>query len=118
MMAGAAETFVAIIFSVHYIPRTEGPDDGVDWEMPSDGRTVDVKWAEKEHYRLLCDMNSRTRADIYVLVTGERPESLVFRGWATADELHASILPELRPGQGPVYGLTQAQLHPPSTLRR
>jgi hypothetical protein len=55
------------------------------------GNKIDVKYTKIEHGRLLCRFGSNSHASIYVLMTGTFPK-YVYRGFATRDELHASLI--------------------------
>lgn len=86
------------------------------------GKRLDVKWSPRLDGRLIerihRDKHGRTvvpdKADFYVLVVGRGEDEFRCPGWATADELHRSVI-EL--GHGPVYGLRQNQLRPFATLK-
>jgi len=104
-MAGEAERFFAQRFE---LPEPDNlPDRG--WDFKIGGVTIDVKWTDYNDGRLLLKCDSRSRADVYVLVVGKTPQAFRIVGYAYAAKLKAS---QKDLGHGPVYALDQAQLNP------
>lgn len=111
-MAGAAEYLVSLFLGVPFDFRINAPDPGYDFILP-DGRKVDVKWTPRADGKLLCALDARSVgvADLYILVTGDDPKSLVIRGYATSAELLSSVI-HINDKRGDSYGLPQSALHP------
>jgi hypothetical protein len=114
--AKRAEIWFADRFGLPH-PEEDGPRD---WdfrfttsEYPPRLVTIDVKWSDYPRGHLIHRQQSRTRCSHYILVIGEADAwgSSAFRlaGWAYGYELHGSIR-DL--GHGPVYALSQSELHP------
>lgn len=107
MMAGAAEDFACRFFGVFSAKIADGLDAGWDLAL-KDGRRVDVKWTPRDDGHLLCDMESKTKAEVFLLVVGEDPNDLLIAGWATREELFSSVI---NLGYRDTYGLAQDVLH-------
>jgi len=108
MMAGAAEDFACRFFGVYSPKIADGLDAGWDLTL-RDGRRVDVKWTPRDDGHLLCDMESKSKAEVFLLVVGEDPSDFLIAGWASRDRLFSSVI---NLGHGDTFGLAQADLAP------
>jgi hypothetical protein len=86
-----------------------GVNHGPDFHLL--GAFWDIKTTRHKNGKLINPMSKDTTgnwADVYVLVISEFPKMTIV-GWAYANDLRDSVM-DL--GNGPVYGLTQAELKP------
>jgi hypothetical protein len=85
IMSAASERWIAGLLGVP-VANSEVGLSGDKTDIIYCGHNIDVKWTPREDGRLLVKLDNK-KQDIFVLVTGEKVDDFIVRGWATWKEV-------------------------------